>query len=98
MSTKQQQDTNTRQGHASPVDGAGGRVMSKRLSQLSLTGGSDRSVLRGGNLQLSKINALRISINEHNIAAKILESCKVAVEKRRQIESALRHCKEAFIE
>lgn len=82
----------------SSVDGAGGRVISKRTTQLSLMG-NDRSVSRGGNLQVSKINALKVSINEHNDAiVKILLTSKETAEKRTQIESAVRYCKEAFFE
>jgi len=47
----------------------------------------------------SKINALRQSINRHNNnVAKILLASKESLDKKTQIESAFRACKEAFIE
>lgn len=50
-------------------------------------------------MNASRINALRNSINTHNDAiAKILLSSKETAEKKSQIESAFRVCKEAFFD
>jgi len=50
-------------------------------------------------MNASKINALRQSINRHNDnVSKILLASKESLDRRTQIESAFRACKEAFIE
>lgn len=50
-------------------------------------------------MNVSRINALRNSINTHNdTVAKILLSSKATAEKKSQIESAFRMCKEAFFD
>lgn len=54
---------------------------------------------RSCTLNASKINVLRQSVNVHNKnVSKILLASKETLEKRMQIESAFRACKEAFLE
>lgn len=50
-------------------------------------------------INASRIFALKQSINIHHEGiSKLLLSSKVSLEKRMQIESAFRFCKEAFLE
>lgn len=54
---------------------------------------------RSCNMNASRINALRQSINRHNDnVSRILLTSKESLEKRAQIESAFRVCKETFLE
>lgn len=52
-----------------------------------------------GSLNLKRINALKSSINEHyDNVMKILLSSKETTNRKNQIESTLRLCKESFLE
>lgn len=91
------QDNITRQSSASSIDGTDGRNINKQASRMS--GVTDRSVARASCIHLSKINALKASIDEHNDAiVRLLLTSKETAEKRNQIESTFRFCKEAFLE
>ncbi|KMQ84819.1 putative 50 kda protein in type i retrotransposable element r1dm [Lasius niger] len=92
--------SNARQGIDPSVDNTGERkALSKRPSQLSLSGVSDRSVFSRGGLDLTKISALKSSINEqYDNVMKILLTSKETSDRKNQIESALRLCKESFLE
>lgn len=73
----------------------------RQSSVLSISGqgASDRGVSKNNNLRLSKINSLKISVNNHNNTfTKIMLSSKETAEKRGQLEAAFRFCKEAFLE
>lgn len=73
------------------------RTLTKRHSSSNLSGMLERST--GNVMNVSRINALRNSISVHNDAvAKILLSSKESAEKKQQIESAFRVCKEAFFD
>lgn len=76
------------------------RELTERLSCSHLAGVSDESASCMNNvLNASSINALRNSITRHNNnIVRMLLTSKETVEKRQQIESALRACKEAFFD
>lgn len=77
--------------------GACANKLTKRLSVLNLSGILDKSA--NNIMNVSRINALRNSINSHNdTVAKILLPSKETAEKKLQIESAFRVCKEAFFD
>lgn len=74
-------------------------INTRQNSVAAISGVSDRSVARNNNLRLSKINSLKVSMNKHSdVVAKILLTSKDTAEKRGQIESAFRFCREAFLE
>jgi len=72
------------------------KSLTKRISSASnLISANDKSFA----MNASKINALRQSVNRHNDnVSKILLTSKESLDKKTQIESAFRACKEAFIE
>ncbi|XP_071651374.1 uncharacterized protein [Temnothorax longispinosus] len=70
------------------------RGLAKRLSASNLSA-LDRSC----NMNASRVNAMRQSINNHHDnVAKILLACKESKDRKAQIDSAFRFCKEAFLE
>jgi len=77
-------------------DGCTYKSLTKRISSASIQiAANDKSFV----MNASKINALRQSINRHNDnVAKILLASKESLDRKTQIESAFRACKEAFIE
>jgi len=75
------------------------RSLTKRLSERSLSGVSGRSVCGGSDARLSRVSFLRESFNvQHDNLARILLTSKETADRRCQVESAFRFCKEAFLE
>ena len=74
-------------------------LLTKQSSDVSISGMSDRSVGRSSGSTLDRISVLKNSLNEHHdIMIKELLTSKETADKRNQIESAFRFCKEAFLE
>ena len=74
-------------------------LLTKQSSDVSISGMSDRSVSRSSGSTLDRISVLKNSLNEHHdIMIKQLLTSKETADKRNQIESAFRFCKEAFLE
>lgn len=77
--------------------GAGERTMTKQTSGSSIINMSERVNIEAMNV--SRINALRTSINRHSdTASKLLLSGKDTLERRATIESAFRVCRKIFQE
>lgn len=72
----------------------------KRLKrQLRVSGATVSDGMSTSSLSISKVNALRASLDKHQDAvAKILLASKDTLEKRTAIESGFRACKDAFVE
>ncbi|XP_020297161.1 uncharacterized protein LOC109861773 [Pseudomyrmex gracilis] len=68
---------------------------SRRLTRVT----SGSNIVSNARINVSKINALRVSVDRNSdVISKLLLSSKETVEKRSLIESAFRACREAFIE
>lgn len=75
------------------------RSAEKRASILSnASGGSDSRAVGSSHIDhLNRIKTLKASVNKQNeVFTKFLLTCKETAEKRSQIETAFRFCKEAF--
>jgi len=92
------QNTSTREAESGETrDGSSlrGVRMRRNSSDSNLVPAACKAYL----MNASKIHALRQSINAHNDnVTKILMTSKESSEKRNQIETAFRACKEAFLE
>lgn len=70
----------------------------RRMSSAHINGGDEKALTKNA-LTISKIHALRQSVDRHNgDIAKLLLSSKETLDKRVTIEAAFRTCKEAFVE
>ncbi|XP_020294518.1 uncharacterized protein LOC109860075 [Pseudomyrmex gracilis] len=70
-------------------------VGTRRLPRVA----SGSSIATNTRINVSKINALRASVDRHSdLVAKVLLSSKEHADKKSAIESAFRACKEAFVE
>lgn len=76
------------------------RSATKRPSILSnMSGASDGNTANSGHIDINRINSLKASVNRHTeIISKFLLTSKETAEKRSQIETAFRFCKDAFLE